>query len=127
MVNHLRAYLFKTANNIAIDRLRERVRRPHYFDIDPDDIVFEPAESCVERSVDAEQRLEFIRQSIAELPPKCRMAFLWFRVEGRSYAEIADQLGVSQSMIRKYVLRGLRHCHARLLEQSTAGFEEVRS
>ena len=127
VVNHLRAYLFKTANNIAVDRLRERTRRSGQLDIDPDDIVFESEDSRVEQAVDAVQRLELIGRSLAELPPKCRMAFLLFKIEGRSYAEIASQLGVSESMIRKYVLRALRHCHTRLTEQSATGLGEVRS
>lgn len=123
VVSHLRAYLFRTASNIATDRLRERARHPEAVDLDPDDLHAGTAASYasyVEQEIDAEQKLELIRQIIAELPPKCRMAFLLFRIEGHSYGEVADRLGVSESMIRKYVLRAVRYCYSRLRELSTA-------
>lgn len=119
VVSHLRAYLYRTASNIAADRLRERARRPEHVDVDPDAVHFGFGESRVEQQIDAEQNLEIIRNVIAELRPKCRLAFLLFRIEGQSYSQVADQLGVSESMIRKYVLQAMRHCHTRLRELST--------
>ena len=121
VVSHLRAYLFRTANNIAIDRLRERVRRRESAQVDPEEAGLKSNESSAEELVDVDQRLALIRQFVTELPPKCRLAFLLFKFECRSYREIADRLDIGESMVRKYVLRGVRHCHRRLRESTGHG------
>lgn len=121
VVSHLRAYLYRTANNIAIDRLRERVRRRESARVDPEEAGLESGESSAEELIDVEQRLTLIRQFITELSPKCRQAFLLYKFECRSYGEIADRLGIGESMVRKYVLRGVRHCQSRLRESTDYG------
>jgi len=37
-----------------------------------------------------------------------------FRVDGLSHREIAERLGVSESMVAKYIGQALRHCRDRL-------------
>jgi len=65
----------------------------------------------------SEQRAEFIEaleriaDALEALPEKPRRAFIRFRLEGRSQAEIAAELGVSVSMVKKYIARALLHCH----------------
>ena len=39
------------------------------------------------------------------------------RMEGKTHAEIAAELGVSKSLVEKYAVRALLHCRARLNEQ----------
>jgi RNA polymerase sigma-70 factor (ECF subfamily) len=43
------------------------------------------------------------------LGPKVRAAFLLSRLEGRSYPEIAREIGVSLSSVEKYMATALRH------------------
>ena len=116
-VSHLQAYLFKIASNIAIDRMRVQARRPQHIPFDGliEDIPA-PA-SRVDRIVDAQQQLVLIREIVTELPPKCRKAFLLYKFKGRSYLEIAETMNLTQSMIRKYVLRAVVYCRARLDEE----------
>jgi RNA polymerase sigma factor (sigma-70 family) len=47
--------------------------------------------------------------AVSQLPAKCREAYLLSRVEQRTYREIAAKVGLSVSMIEKYVLRARRH------------------
>lgn len=44
------------------------------------------------------------------LPPKARSAFLLSQLEGLKYADIATRLGVSVSMVKKYMLQAMTHC-----------------
>lgn len=44
------------------------------------------------------------------LPTKARQAFLMSQLEGLKYAEIAERLGVSLSMVKKYMLQAMTHC-----------------
>jgi RNA polymerase sigma-70 factor (ECF subfamily) len=51
-----------------------------------------------------------IDAALATLPPKAREAFILSQFEELGYAEIALRLGVSVSMVRKYVARALAAC-----------------
>lgn len=110
----LRALLFVTARNLATDRLRERRRVPVCSDGDVavDNWVDEAASP--ERIVAAQQQLVRLRQLLKEVPPRCEQAFVSYKFEGLEYREIAAKMAVTESMVRKYVLRALRYCATRL-------------
>jgi len=40
-----------------------------------------------------------------------------FRVDGLSHAQIARRLGVSESMVAKYIGQALRHCRSQLQKE----------
>jgi RNA polymerase sigma factor (sigma-70 family) len=102
----LRAYLFRIAANVATDVLRRRrVRGP---DIGTDDCaVSEPA--LQERAVSATQQLDIVGAALKELPPNCREAFVLSRRDAVSTSDIAKLLGVSDRMVRIYLVRALEH------------------
>lgn len=113
-ISHLQAYLFKIASNIAIDRLRRQGRQPQHLPLDGiTDGIPAPA-MAVDRIVEAKQQLSLIRDIVEELPPKCRQAFLLYKFQDRSYREISVQMQLTESMIRKYVLRAIAYCRERL-------------
>lgn len=114
-ISHVKAYLFRTANNIAIDRLRRRncSAEPRQFqEEEQENLPGIPL--SVERSVEADKRLQLIGGIVASLPPKCRQAFLLYKFEGLSYKEIASRMRLTESMIRKYVLRAICYCQERM-------------
>ncbi len=118
-INNPQAFIYKVANNIAIDHLRQRKARGENERDEFDGDELTSPGLAPEEHLDCELVVSLVRQFIAELPPKCRTAFLHYKFEERSYAEIADLLGVSESMVRKYVLRAIAYCRSRL-DQSTA-------
>jgi RNA polymerase sigma factor (sigma-70 family) len=61
-----------------------------------------------------EQELAIIRQAIAELSPTCRRVFIMHRFGNATYAQIAESLGLSVSMIEKHVSQALAHLKTRL-------------
>lgn len=99
-----RAFLYQTANNLSIDRIRRtNVERKYHYDED------EEITRTVEDTVAAERSLAAVERALHELPHKCRQAFVMHRRNGMSYPEIAEQLGVSTSMVEKYIIRALKH------------------
>ena len=113
----LRAYLFKTATNLAIDRLRHRSVRqraeeqqelfaelaPTYNEWD------DPAKQLLVRD-QADQLLGYLQ----ELPIKCQHVFKLHRLEGLPQHEVATRLGFSDRMVRRYVSYAMVYCHLRL-------------
>jgi RNA polymerase sigma factor (sigma-70 family) len=109
-VSYLRAFLFKTAANIAIDR-----RRRHRNFTKVSQLFAELEENRTpERQVAAEQTLRLLGSLIEAMPPKCRESFVMNQIHGLDAAPIAARLGITESMVRKYVVRALLHCRERM-------------
>jgi RNA polymerase sigma factor (sigma-70 family) len=115
-VSYLRAFLFKTAANLAIDRLRQRSRRAHVGSVAYVD--FAVFELTPERQVSGQQALGVVADALTELPPKCRQAFLLHRVYEIEIDEIAQRMGIGACMVRRYIARGLEHVRQRLDAES---------
>lgn len=109
----LRAYLFRIAGNLAIDRLRRRATETRFQEADLFSGLFErPAEP--EALAMEGQRVELIRGFLRELPDPVREAFLLFRTEEMDQASIARRLGVTDRMVRNHITRALMYCRLRL-------------
>ncbi len=111
-VSYLRAFLFKTAANLATDRLRARSRRGWVAEgSQAERAVFELSP---EREIAGKQSLERLRKAIDELPAKCREAFLLYRIEDLSCAEIAVRMGLQERMVWRYIARALEYIRGEL-------------
>lgn len=109
-VENERAYLFRVAGNLAIDRIRQDRRQSGWLTgEEPSEGLADPAPSP-ERAALGSDALRRLDRALDALPPKARLALLMFRVDGLSHAEIAARLGVSNSMVAKYLAQSLRHC-----------------
>ncbi len=103
-----RAFLFQTANNLAIDRKRRQVVELRHAEEEALKLADEESVS-VEQTVEARESVDRIAKALEELPEKCQRAFVMHRTQDLSYAEIALELGVSVSMVEKYIIRALKH------------------
>lgn len=101
-----RSLLFRTAQNLALDHLRARQVRSRHAQqqMDDEDGV------DLQQQAEARQELEYLLQRLRGLPKRCQQVFLLSRVDGLSYAAIAQQLGVSLSTVEKDIFRVLQHC-----------------
>ncbi|MFA5493718.1 MAG: RNA polymerase sigma factor [Porticoccaceae bacterium] len=106
--------IFVTARNIATDMLRSRGRTQQVSlnapDSCGDDIDVVDGTQSPERSAAARHTLEAIPRLLDQLPGKCREAFVACKFEGLGYPEISERMGITESMVRKYVRRALAHC-----------------
>ena len=105
--DNLRAWLFRIAQNKAIDLHRSRARRPLPVEEVPEPAAREPAR------LDGEPELW---GAVRELPPKQRTAVFCRAVLGMPYAELGALLECSEDAARRNVFEGLK----RLREEWTA-------
>ena len=61
-------------------------------------------------------RLEQIHSAIQSLPEKCRQVFLMSKINGLSYAEIAEYLGISVKTVENQIVRGLKLIREKLIK-----------
>jgi len=96
-----RAYLFTMAANLATDHLPVERRRSEILS-EADDLVWRRIDEIdPERRALARDELAFLETAIADLPDRCRRVFYMNRYEGRSQAEIAEQLGIGLTTVYK--------------------------
>jgi RNA polymerase sigma factor (sigma-70 family) len=113
----LRAYLFKTATNLAIDRLRHRRVRQRAEE--RQELFAELAPTCSElddpaKQLMAREQADRLLGYLRELPPKCQHVLKLHRFEGVPQHEVASRLGFSERMVRRYVTYAMIYCHLRL-------------
>jgi len=116
-ISHLEAFLFRTAANLASNRIKSAARRERI-----DSIVFfgeAQVAPAAETEVAAQQEIEALLGAIEELPAKCRNAFVMYRFYCHELADIARSMNISERMVRIYIERAAAFCYERLL--STGG------
>ena len=109
------SWVFKIANNVAIDQLRRRELDTLSLDGSPDartkDEIEATALQAVDRTESPLAELEsrelgsVIEQAIAKLRPEYRSCILLRHVEGRSYEEIAEVLDLPLGTVKTYIHR----------------------
>ncbi len=112
------SWLFKIANNVAIDHLRKRqvetIRMegsPHALTADAIEATSFEIESHGESALEEMEAKELgsaIERAIARLRPEYRSCILLRHVEGRSYEEIATTLDLPLGTVKTYIHRA-RH------------------
>jgi RNA polymerase sigma factor (sigma-70 family) len=111
-VSYLRAFLFKTAANLATDRQRRASAHLRATELP---LFHEFADvRTPERRVADRQTVQRLERLIAAMPAKCRQAFILYQFEGLEFAAIAKRMSMSERMVRKYVVRALLHCRTQL-------------
>ena len=103
-----RAWLRTVAHGVMVNHLRRQDIERAYCEA----LAAQPetlAPSPEARALVLEALLQ-IDALLDGLPPRVRRAFLLSQLEGLTYADIAGQLGVSLSMVKKYMLQAITHC-----------------
>jgi RNA polymerase sigma-70 factor (ECF subfamily) len=103
-----RAYLATVAKRLLINLWHRRELEQAYLDAIsglPEAVSPSPEERAL-----LIESLEAIAQALDAQPDKARKAFLMSQLDGLTYAQIAQQLGVSASMVRRYMARCWEAC-----------------
>lgn len=110
------AYLFTIAANIVREHGLKRSTRPVHIALEDTYAAELPADIEIFAAAapeDAASRAEHMRRLervLAQLSPKARATFIWHRRDGQTYEEIAERLGISHHMVKKYLAQALSHC-----------------
>lgn len=102
-----KALLYRIATNLMHSRGRMDKARNRAGHSSMEDIELASEDPGQERIVLAQQELHIVRQTILNLPPKCRKVFLLSRTHRKTYPEIADICGISVKMVEKYISQAL--------------------
>jgi RNA polymerase sigma-70 factor (ECF subfamily) len=120
---NLRAWLYRILTNTYINSYRKRQREPQVVPEDTvdewylyDRLAREGAGASAEAEVLEALPDEDVQAALESLPEQFRMAVLLADVEGFSYREIADMLGIPIGTVMSRLHRGRRALERRLWE-----------
>lgn len=105
-------WLLRIVANAATDRRRRRtVRRT-----EPLDVGLAAGGTRPDTTTERRALGERLRQALAELPERRRIAVVLFDVEGYTHAEIAGVLGIPEGTVRSEVFHARRRLRALLVD-----------
>jgi RNA polymerase sigma factor (sigma-70 family) len=122
-VGNGRAYLFQMANNLVLDRARERRRRhlrdqswtEQSVDFSVGEVAIAPQIRPDEAVLEAEE-FQQLQVALQSLPEAARRAFCLHKIDGLSHAEVATRLAISRSGVEKHVAVAMKYLRRALLD-----------
>lgn len=125
-IHDARAFLLRTARNLALDHVsRAAYRRTAPLDGLDEEHAIDGA-ALPEAQVDAEQRFLTFCQAVGSLPDQCRRVFVLHKIYGMSHEEISTRLGIAESTIQKHIAKGLLLCHEHMSTAARSGHQPAR-
>jgi len=106
------SYLYFMMRNRCIDHIRNQKRAFQIQTTKLDDFI----ENEGEAAVDASEMSLQIWQTIAKLPDRCRKAFEYSRIDGFTYTQIANKMGISNKAVEALISRALKILRANLVD-----------
>jgi len=112
-VDQPRPLLYRVARNLIVDRARQRraVSPKQSTAIEPEPV---DGSACPARTAEQRDQMAAVREAIAELPARCREAFILNRFGGMTYREVALRLRISPKTVEKHIARAIAVCRAAL-------------
>lgn len=108
----LKSYLFTLSKNYALNYLKHlRVVAMNERE------VVEALQNADEELDNYEQRMARLNEKLDELPEKQREVLIKCFVEGRTYKDVADEMGISVNSVKTHISRGLKFLRNELKEE----------
>lgn len=102
--------LFSISRHLRIDAARRKRRAGVEF-VEADELEsLAVSEVTPERRHEGRQCVEQLSQTLDNLAPRCREAFVLCKIHGLSYDAAAREMGISTTVIKKYLVHALKEC-----------------
>ncbi len=120
-VRNWHAFLFTSARNVALDRVRRArvVSLDTLAEMDRANVLDQAP--AADEALNARQELALLLNTIASLPDRCREVLTLRKLYGLSQREIAQRLAISESTVEKHVAYGVRLCAERMFAERAEG------
>lgn len=120
-----RNLLYKVAHNLVIDHYRQQQVRAEVIDAYADANLLNqsigPASREPEAVLSSKERLACLEAALAALPPRPREAFVLYKIDGLSRAQVAEQMGIGVRTVETHLEAAMAACSKALhLAEQTA-------
>lgn len=109
------AIVMRTAKSVAVDFYRKAIRDRQL----QEQLVAVATEGYdpLEGDTIDEATYEALRAAIAKLPAQRQQVFTRIKLDGKSYQEVADELGISLSTVKDHMAKAMTFLRAELTQQ----------
>jgi RNA polymerase sigma-70 factor (ECF subfamily) len=101
-----RSFLFKIAENKVYDFFRKTTREKnlqlHLISLSTTDYSF------IEEFKSGDEKLAILQKAIDQLPPQRQQVFRMGKLEGKTYRQISEMLGISVSTISDHIVKATK-------------------
>ena len=123
-IRNRRAYVLRVAANIVMEwRMLSRNKLTHT----PDPLDYMADDNDTEHQAWLEQQTAELEAALNTLTPKCRAVLIMHRRDRYTMKEIGQRMGISVSMVKKYLVKGLSVCQARVSFDPNAAGETTKT
>ncbi|GAA4312486.1 RNA polymerase sigma-70 factor [Mucilaginibacter gynuensis] len=105
-VKVFKAYLFITARNHALNSLKTAIRSQTAIGEIIQAAVSE--RNTTDDELLSKEYLQFIEQVLDRLPSRSREIFAMCRTQEKSYAEVAEELGISRNAVKNHMVYSMK-------------------
>jgi|ERR1700733_5485116 RNA polymerase sigma factor (sigma-70 family) len=119
-----KSFLFATARHLMTDRVRRKriVSIDAVGDLDALNVMVE--DISPEQRISAHEELRRLAEAIDQLPPRCREVVWLRRVDELAQKDVAFRLGITQKVVEKHVMKGMKLLAAALFRTESGQPEE---
>ena len=103
-----RAFLFRTARNLMIDRIRQQNVISMELVMDFESLNVSSDEADPFETTSARQEIKLLQEALQHLPERTRDVIYLRRVQGLSQRETAKRLRISEPTVERHISRGTR-------------------
>jgi len=109
---NIKGYLYRAVKNASLNYLEQQRRSPLSY-LEHDELMMRSDLSIPDQELSLDSdRLSFLQKIISLLPPRRQLVFRMFRLEGFSYAEIAELLQISERTVEDHLSKSMQFIHA---------------
>ncbi|MDD5894838.1 MAG: sigma-70 family RNA polymerase sigma factor [Prevotellaceae bacterium] len=101
----LRGYLYSSAHHLAINRLRKQKLHQQYVDYYRNNAVTAFTDEALQAY---DERMAMAMKVVDTLKEPTRTILIRCYIDGKMYREVAEEMGVSVSMIKKHIGKALK-------------------
>lgn len=109
------AFLVRTVLNLSRD-VRAREHRELYVAERVETLLIADSTAAPDEVLAAQDRLRELEQTLDAINPRTRAVFFMHRLDGLSYAQIADHLDISVSAVEKHIARAMSAVGRKLMQ-----------
>lgn len=111
-LDHLRAYLYRIAERLVIDHLRQVQGSSSARVALSEDLPC--PRPTPDRVAEVRELCEILLDALTTLPPTRRDVLLLRKLDELRYSEIGKRLGISEKTVQRHLVQALLHCQRRL-------------
>ena len=125
-IGNPKSYLFRMANNLVLDRIREARRRERReeqwteerYDLHSSGVEVADATPNAEQALLQQADAERLANAISRLPPGAQQVLRMHKLEDLSHGEVAARLGISKSAVEKHMAVAMTHLRRALAAEA---------